>query len=86
MRSKPSGEREVRPGVAGSKNSGRPARLMGGKALSRNLKKLPGPFNHDWTEGLVVIAIDLLKDPTFCCPQVCLLCVHDQNEQVHKQA
>ena len=65
LRSRPEGQRESRPGVAGSKNAGRPSRVLGGKGLAVG-KKLPGPFNHDWAEGLVDIGRKLANDPSFC--------------------
>jgi len=70
MRSQPAGKREARPGVAGSANSGRPARLMGGKALSNRKKNIPPPFNNEMVEALVQMSVHLLRDPAFCNAKV----------------
>ena len=57
----------MRPGVAGSKNAGRPIRLMGGKGIS-NKKNIPGPFNHAWAEVLVEIAGRGYRSVQKCAP------------------
>ena len=74
MRSRPTRDREPRPGVSGPGSSGQTASAVGRKRpASLGAKKhLPGPFNHEWTEGLVKIGIKLAKDPSFCNVKVLL--------------
>ena len=84
MRSQPAGKREARPGVAGSTNSGRPGRVMGGKGLSNRKKNIPPPFNNDILESLVKLSVHLLRDPAFCNAKVsAFLCTEPQDHNVY---
>ena len=43
--------------------------MLGGKGIA-STKRLPGPFNHNWAEGLMEVSIKLLNDKFFCTAQV----------------
>ena len=66
-------KREARPGVAGSKNAGRPTRLMGGKEDAR--RNIPAPMNNELMEALVRMCVQLLHDPAFCNAKVGARCL-----------
>ena len=66
-------KREARPGVAGSKNAGRPTRLMGGKEDAR--RNIPAPLNNELMEALVRMCVQLLHDPAFCNAKVGARCL-----------
>lgn len=46
--------------------------MLGGKGIASQ-KRLPGPFNHNWAEGLMEVSIKLLNDKFFCTAQVRVL-------------